>query len=291
VLPEKLKRRLFHESERPQFSKRGVLTLIPDVLGPRIFVLGLWLAAISLSAQVAPNPNPNPNPDSGNSSAKQQPPASDDAQQHRLKAETELQQEEHQRIFGLMPNFNTSNVQNAEPLSAGEKLQLASKSALDPFTFVVAGLDAGLGQLQNSFPAYGQGATGYAKRFGASYADTFDGTMLGNALFPILLKQDPRYFRRGVGSFKGRLWYALASTVRCKDDKGDWVMNSSNVLGNLAAGGISNLYYPPSDRGAALTVERAFTVTAEGALGAVFVEFWPDVSRKLFLPRHGKDLP
>jgi hypothetical protein len=106
--------------------------------------------------------------------------------------------------------------------------------------------------------------------------------MIGNALLPILFKQDPRYFRKGSGSVGGRLLYAMASTIRCKNDEGHWVANYSNVLGNLAAGGLANLYYPSSDRGAGLTIERAFTVTAEGAMGAIFVEFWPDISHKVF---------
>ena len=181
-----------------------------------------------------------------------------------------------------MPNFNTSNVSDAEPLAASRKFELAAKSALDPFTFAVAGFDAALNQAENEFPEYGQGAIGYGKRFGASYADSFDSTMLGNAVFPVLLKQDPRYFRKGTGSFASRLWYAVASTVRCKNDGGKWAPNYSNVLGNVAAGGIANLYYPPAERGTELTFQRAATVTAEGAIGAVFIEFWPDVSRKLF---------
>jgi hypothetical protein len=260
-----------------------VYTFTRELMRALVLVLGIWMSTIPLPAQTAPGTDSSKSLPNGKSPAPE-------AQQQR-KAAAELQQQEHQRIFGLVPNFNTSNIQNAEPLSPGEKLQLASKSALDPFTFVVAGLDAGLGQLQNSFPGYGQGAAGYGKRFGASYADTFDGTMIGNALFPILLKEDPRYFRKGTGSFKGRLWYALATTVRCKSDSGKWVVNYSNVFGNIAAGGISNLYYPSSDRGAALTFQRAFTVTAEGGIGAVFIEFWPDISRKLFPKRRGKDLP
>jgi len=176
-------------------------------------------------------------------------------------------------------------------MSPGQKFELAAKSALDPFTFAVVGVDAGLNQAQNEFSGYGQGAKGYAKRFGASYADSFNGTMLGNALFPVLLKQDPRYFRKGTGSFGGRVLYALASTVRCKNDDGKWAPNYSNVLGNVAAGGISNLYYPAADRGPGLVFGRALTVTAEGAIGAVFVEFWPDISRKFFVKHRGKDLP
>lgn len=246
-------------------------------------LLGISFAAAPLTAQVTTAPD-------SPFGAKQPSPAPN-AQQQKAKASAQLQQQEHQRILGVMPNFNTSNIQNAEPLSPGQKFQLAAKSALDPFTFVTAALDAGLGQLQNTFPAYHQGAEGYARRFGASYADTFDGTMIGNAVFPVLLKQDPRYFRKGTGSFKSRLFYAIGTTVRCKNDDGSWAPNYSNVLGNIAAGGISNLYYPPANRGVGLTFERAFTVTAEGAIGAVFVEFWPDVSRKLFPTRRGADLP
>lgn len=207
-------------------------------------------------------------------------------EQRKLKGAAEVRAQEHQRILGVMPNFNTSNVQNAEALTAGQKFDLAAKSALDPFTFAVAGLDAALSQAQNDFPQYGQGAVGYGKRFGASYADSFDGTLLGNAVFPVLLKQDPRYFRKGTGSFGSRLWYAIMSTVKCKNDDGKWAPNYSNVLGNIAAGGVANLYYPAAQRGTGLTFERAATVTAEGAIGAVFIEFWPDISRKLFTKRN-----
>lgn len=247
-----------------------------------VALLSISLIAAPLAAQIAPN---------AESSDAKQSSSPADAQQQKSKAAAQLQQQEHQRILGIMPNFNTSNIQNAAPLSPEQKFQLAAKSAFDPFTFVAAGLDAGLDQLQNNFPGYGQGAEGYAKRFGASYADTFDGTMIGNALFPILLKQDPRYFRKGTGNFKSRLFFAVGTTVRCKNDDGNWVPNYSNMLGNIAAGGISNLYYPSASRGVGLTFERAFTVTAEGAIGAVFVEFWPDVSQKLFPNRRVKDLP
>ena len=209
-------------------------------------------------------------------------------EQRKSKGAAEVRAQEHQRILGLMPNFNTSNVLDAEPLTPGRKFELAAKSALDPFTFAVAGLDAALSQAQNDFPQSGQGASGYGKRFGASYADSFDGTMLGNAVFPVLLKQDPRYFRKGTGSFGSRLWYAIASTVKCKNDSGKWAPNYSNVLGNIAAGGIANLYYPPAQRGTELTFQRAATVTAEGAIGAVFIEFWPDISHgKQCVAEHG----
>lgn len=208
-------------------------------------------------------------------------------QQEHEKAEKEVKQQEHQRILGIVPEFNASNLQNAARLSPGEKFHLAFKSVTDPFTFVAAGLDAGINQWQNDFAGYGQGGEGYAKRFGAAYADNFDATILGNAVFPILLHQDPRYFRKGTGSFVSRAIYAGLSTIRCKGDNGKWQPNYSNILGNLAAGGIANLYYPEGDRGAGLTFKRAFTVSFEGAIGAEFYEFWPDISRKLFHKHKG----
>jgi hypothetical protein len=198
------------------------------------------------------------------------------------RAEQQLRQQEKQRIAGVVPNFNVSYDKDAPPLSRKQKLHLAFHTAIDPVSFVLAGFDAGLSQAEDDFPEYRQGAQGYAKRFGASYADNFDGTMLGNAIFPILLKQDPRYFRRGQGRFTTRLLYSISTTVWCKNDNGSHGFNYSNILGNLAAGGISNLYYPASDRGAGLTFERGFTVTAYGAFGGVFNEFWPDIARKIF---------
>lgn len=207
-------------------------------------------------------------------------------------AEEQLKTQEKQRILGIVPNFNTSYNKNAPPLSPRQKLRLAWRSAIDPATFTISALDAGLNMAQDSFPEYGWGAGGYGKYLGASYVDTFDGTMIGNAFFPILLKQDPRYFRMGEGhSFKRRLFYAISTTVWCKNDNGKWGPNYSNVLGNLAAGGISNLYYPKADRGAELTIERGLTVTAEGTIGGVFVEFWPDVARKFLRGRLAKGIP
>jgi hypothetical protein len=227
-------------------------------------------------------------PDAPSQQAK--PAATQSSSQHD-QAETQLNQEEHQRILGVVPNFNTTDNQNAAPLSARQKFRLAFRSAVDPFTFVAVAADAGISQAKNDFPGYGQGAAGYGKRFGASYADSFDGTLWGNAIFPALLHQDPRYFRKGRGSFTRRLLYAVSTTVWARNDNGTWGPNYANVAGSIVAGGISNLYYPASDRGVGLTFQRAFTVTAEGSLGAIGVEFWPDVSRRLFHGRGGGTAP
>jgi hypothetical protein len=194
-----------------------------------------------------------------------------------------LKQEERQRILGVVPNFNTVESSAAVPsLSPGQKFHLMFKSSVDPFVYVADGFVAGLGQAQNTNPGFGQGAEGYFKRFGAAYADTVDGNLWGNAIFPILFKEDPRYFRLGTGSFTHRFLYSAATTIWCRRDNGTWGPNYANVLGNFASGAISNLYYPAADRGVANTVDGALTVTAEGVAGAEFVEFWPDISRHLF---------
>jgi hypothetical protein len=127
---------------------------------------------------------------------------------------------------------------------------------VDPFSFGLIGAIAGIQQAQNAFSGYGQGAQGYAKRYGASYADFVSGTFIGSAILPSLLKQDPRYFYKGNGGIRSRILYALANSVVCKGDNRKWQPNYSSIAGNLAAGGISNLYYPAKDRnGVGLTFE------------------------------------
>ncbi len=206
-------------------------------------------------------------------------------QSRRDQAEQQLRQQEHQRILGVIPNFNTTDIQDAAPLSPKQKFRLAFRSAVDPFEFFAAGALAGFGQATDNHAGYGQGAAGYAKRYGAAYADSADGVLWGNAIFPVLFHEDARYFRRGKGSVWSRFKYAVSTTVWTKYDNGTWGPNYANVLGNIVSGGISNLYYPSEDRGVGLTFEGAATVTAEGALGSLGVEFWPDISRKLFHKR------
>jgi hypothetical protein len=173
-------------------------------------------------------------------------------------AEEQIKEQEKQRVLGIVPNFYVSYVPNPAPLSSKQKFELAWKTTVDPVTFLLTGAIAGLQQANNSFRGYGQGAQGYGKRYGADYANVVTGTFIGNAILPSLLKQDPRYFYKGSGSTRSRVLYAIANSVICKGDNGRWQPNYSDILGGLAAGGISNLYYPAQDRnGAALTFENA----------------------------------
>lgn len=209
----------------------------------------------------------------------------------REKAEQQLKEQEHQRVLGVVPSFNVSYRSDAVSLTGWQKIRLAFRTSVDPVTFGAAFLVAGYHEAENDLN-FGWGPKGYAQRAGAAYLDAFDSNMIGNGVLPALLHQDPRYFRMGHGSTTRRLLYATAAAFICKhDNTGKWEPNYSNVLGNVAAGAISNLYYPGSNSGVGLTISNGMIVTAEGAFGAIFQEFWPDISRKLFHkdPTHGVD--
>ena len=161
-------------------------------------------------------------------------------------AEEQIQLQEKQRVFGVIPNFYVTYIWNAAPLSAGQKFRLATRASIDPVTIGISAAIAGVEQADNAFDGYGQGAQGYAKRFGASYGDAVIGTFIGGAILPSIFHQDPRYFYKGKGTITSRALYAISTVVICKGDNGKWQPNYSNVLGNLAAAGISNVYYPAS---------------------------------------------
>ena len=193
-------------------------------------------------------------------------------------AEDQIKAQEKQRVLGVVPNFYVTYDHNAVPLSPKQKFELAWKTTIDPVSFGLTGAIAGIQQAQNDFSGYGQGAQGYGKRYGASYANFVAGTYIGGAILPSLLKQDPRYFYKGSGSKRSRILYAIANSVICKGDNGHWQANYSSIVGSLAAGGISNLYYPDEDRGAELTFENTLIGIGESAAVNILQEF---VIRKL----------
>jgi hypothetical protein len=189
-------------------------------------------------------------------------------------AEQQISAEVKQRIIGVLPNFYVSYIPNAAPLTRKQKFKLAFKVTVDPVTFLTTGVTAGIEQAQNDFSGYGDGFGGYAKRYGATYGDRVTSTFFGAALLPSLLHQDPRYFYKGKGKVINRALYAISTVVICKGDNGHWQPNYSNVLGNLAAGGISSFYYPDSDRhDVQVTVDNILIGVGTGAIGTLFQEF------------------
>ncbi len=194
-------------------------------------------------------------------------------------AEEQIKVQEQQKLLAVIPNYYASYVANAAPMNPKQKFELAWKLAIDPTSFIIAGIIAGGEQANNSMPGYGQGAAGYARRFGAAYGDFFIGNYISNAILPSILKQDPRYFYKGTGTIKSRIRYALTMSVITKGDNGRWQPNYSGILGSLAAGGISNLYYPEGSRhGFETTLNNTLIGIGTGAGVNLLQEF---VFRKL----------
>jgi Carboxypeptidase regulatory-like domain len=186
----------------------------------------------------------------------------------------EVNMEVHQRVLGVVPNFYVAYEPNPLPLKAKYKFEIAMRQVFDPVSIIGTGFTAGLHEATGVFKGYGGGAEGYGARYGAVMADSVSGALIGNALLPIVLHQDPRYFYKGTGTKRERFWYAILFTVRCKGDNGQWQPNYSGILGGMASGGISNLYYPAADRnGVALTFENTGFGILGGAIGNLFQEF------------------
>jgi hypothetical protein len=189
-------------------------------------------------------------------------------------ATEQIHEQEHQRVFGVIPNFYVSYAPNPAPLRAKHKFQLAWKSASDPITFAGVAFFAGIDQAADRWGAYGQGAQGYGKRFGATYGDVFVSTFVGGAIAPSILRQDPRYFYKGKGSTKSRLLYAIASSVICKGDNGRWQPNYSNLIGSAAGAAAQYAYTPGNDRqGSNALLGSALIRLGETSLAGVLQEF------------------
>jgi hypothetical protein len=180
-------------------------------------------------------------------------------------AAQQIKAEEQQRVGGIIPNFYTSYIWNAAPLNTKQKFSLAAHSAFDPVVFIGVSLGAGIEQAKDAFPGYGQGTEGYAKRWGALFANGRTSDFLSRAVFPSLFHQDPRYFYQGSGSNWSRTKHAVSSAFVARSDNGRMMPNYSYFLGDVCSGALSNLYYPPSSRGAGLV----FTDAAIGLAGRV----------------------
>lgn len=187
--------------------------------------------------------------------------------------EAQVQMQEKQRVFGVFQNFYTSYIWKAEPMTAKQKYKLMFRTVADPTTFVILAGIAGAEQYNNTYPGYGPGIEGYGKRYGAALADSLTGRLVGSAIMPAVLHQDPRYFYQGSGSVASRTWHALSSTLVCRGDNGRPQPNYSRVIGSFAAGAVANTYHPESSRGAGLTFETVGVTLGANAIGNIAREF------------------
>jgi hypothetical protein len=200
-------------------------------------------------------------------------------------AQTDSPPKESKRLFGIVPNYRTSPTLNPyTPASAKDKFTIASQDAFDRGTFILSAAFAGEAQLSNSNRAFGQGAAGYGQYLAASYGDYVIGDYMTEALFPILLHQDPRYFRKGVGSAWSRLSYAAGQIIVTHNDSGRTAFNYSEILGNASAVAISNAYYV-DNRDASDASVKLITQLSVDAASNILKEFWPDLQRR-FARKH-----
>jgi hypothetical protein len=185
------------------------------------------------------------------------------------------------RIFGVLPNYRTADSSLPyQTISPKQKMSIAAKDSFDWTLSLVAAGYGGLGQLTDQNPSFGQGAKGYANRFVRAYADQVIGNVLAEGAVPILLHEDPRYFRLGQGSFWSRVAYASSRVLVTRTDSGGTRFNNSEMIGNSLAVGISNAYYPGS-RNLGASFQKLTIQVGTDAFTNVLKEFWPDVKRKL----------
>lgn len=187
-------------------------------------------------------------------------------------ATRQVHAQEQQRLLGVFPNFYVTYSPNPAPLTTKLKYELALRSVVDPVNILSTAAFAGFNQAADT-PDYQQGALGYAQRFGAGFADEATGTLIGGAVLPSLFHQDPRYFYKGTGSVQSRILNAAAFSILCRGDNGRWQPNYSSIGGDLASGALSNIYYPPSNRGAGLVFYNALLDAAGRVASNLAQEF------------------
>lgn len=181
-----------------------------------------------------------------------------------------------------MPNFLTvENAHEIPPLTNKEKFKVVLRTSFDPVEYPYVGFLSGISQATDSEPGYGQGATGYAKRYGSAFADNTIENFMTGAILPSLFHQDPRYYQLGHRTFKHRLGYAISRIFVTRSDSGNTVFNASEVVGGAIAAGIANTYHPAGDRTVANTMSVWWTEVGWDTVAIGVKEFWPDIRRKV----------
>lgn len=181
-------------------------------------------------------------------------------------------------IFFIIPAYNVEYIKNVPPLTSHEKLDEFIEDAYDPIGLAASAFEAAVLEHDSTgFCGYGPGWGGYGKCYGAALLDANISGFVGDYMMPSILHQDPRYFRLGQGSVGGRLFYALTRVFIMRKDAGGWTFGSGAMMGTLATGALSNLYYPKADRGWGLSLSRMGIDLGGAAIFNCEAEFWPDI--------------
>jgi hypothetical protein len=241
----------------------------------RAMVIGTLLSAFPLLAQ-------QQSPAPADTSSQVQSKTEEKSGENKDPAIQEKKSPENDRIFFALPNYLTvENGKQIPPLTTGQKFKLVALGTFDPVEFPYVGVLALIDQTDNSDPSYGRGFTGYAKRYGAAYADTTIENFMVGAVFPTLLHQDPRYYQLGKGGFWHRAGHAALQVFISRSDSGKRQFNYSEWAGSAIAAALSNTYHPPGDRTALNSTDIWLTQIWGDAVSYELKEFWPDIRRKL----------
>lgn len=199
--------------------------------------------------------------------------------------------------FVRKPEIKTVHLRRAEAgqricaLTADQKFHLFIRNTFQPVTFIAAGFNAGIAQAEDNDPTFGQGAEGYGKRYGAAVADGVSSDFFHTFLFPVIFRQDPRYYRQGYGTFRSRLGHSLTHVFVAHSDSGGAEFNYSEWLGTVSAVALSNTYHPGNERGVGSASQRVAVNIASDAGFDVLREFWPEMVRKFKLPFRVQEPP
>lgn len=169
-------------------------------------------------------------------------------------------------------------------LEVKDKFFLFIQDTFDPVTFLNVGFNAGLDQAQNADPAFGQGAAGYGKRFGANFADQASSEFFKDFAYPTIFSEDPRYYRLAHASVRRRFLHALGHVFVAHREDGTHMINASEWLGTASAVALGNTYHPGNQRGFASAARRVGFSLAQDIGFDVLREFWPELAHKFRLP-------
>jgi hypothetical protein len=269
----------------------------------QLFVSTLFLACLGVAQEAPPQPEPpakesasaqNPMPwdiesvlapqdSTPNTQTEQLPPVSPTP----TPAQDPAEGKQTKRILWIIPNYRAVSADTQlPPLGAKEKFWLATQDSFDYSSFLLAGILAGIGQARNSTPEFGQGGAGFGRYYWHSFADQAVGNYMTEAIFPVVLRQDPRYYTLGHGGLFRRSGYAISRLLVTRTDSGGSTFNFSEIVGNGAGAGVSNLYYPSVERTWTKTGQKWLTQVAIDGVFNVFKEFWPDINRTVFGGRY-----
>jgi hypothetical protein len=241
-----------------QRDDSGIMTYFPMHASLRLLVAGaITVFALSCAGQAPPFLPP------GSPTVTDPAPASD------------------KRVLWIIPNYRTvSRPAIYKPITPKEKFAIAIADSFDRGTFALAAAFAGEGQLTKSNPSFGNGIEAYGRYFGTAYADIAVGDFMTEAIYPTILHQDPRYFRRGTGTGLSRLGYAAGQIFWTHNDSGRTQFNYSEIVGNATAVAISNAYYPDG-RNVGSAVSKLGSQIGVDMVSNILKEFWPDIRKKL----------